>query len=420
MRKLRLVATLAVMGTLLVGCKPLVQGEHGQGVTDTKILIGNTAATSGAFAGVGLPFNAGLNARLDVLNAAGGYKGRKVELKHYDDGFVGTAGYTYTEKLVEDDKVFALVGHFGTPTVSATVDYIQDKGVPMVYAATGINDLYFQKTPGNPVLAVQPIYKTEGRVMVARVFGHADLFGAVAKLGVVYTTDDAGQSIMNGINQQLLAMGKDTSTTKIALDAAAADYNAAADSLKAAGVNAVIVAANQAPYTKFLNAMKDRELEVPVYTSYVSASVAAIPNGFATAKRKIFANAWVDLYTEDGQKGLTDYMAAVNAAKEHGAITEAEHGYAMGAGIAFGIAGYIAGDVFVQGLERLGDKAISWENYIAALEEAPIALPMAAGIDFSEGKRWGIDKLLLLQRDESDVSGFVLAKTGATIDELVA
>lgn len=420
MRKLRLVATLGIMSTLLFGCGPAKTGEHGQGVTDEKILIGNTAATSGIFAGVGLPFNAGLNARLDVLNAAGGYKGRKVELKHYDDGFVGTAGYTYTEKLVEDDKVFALVGHFGTPTVSATVDYIQDKGVPMVYAATGINDLYFQKTPGNPVFAVQPIYKTEGRVMVARVFSHADLFGTVDKLGVVYTTDDAGQSILNGVNQQLLAMGKDNITTKIAIDPAAVDYNAQADALITAGVKAVIVAANQAPFTKFLTAMKDRELEVPVYTSYVSASVAAIPNGIVTAKRKVFANAWVDLYTEAGQAGLADYIADVTAAKEHGAISEDEFGFAMGAGIAYGIAGYIAADVFLSGLERLGDKAITWENYIAALEESPIALPMAAGIDFSEGKRWGIDKLLLLQRDEADQSGFVLAKTGANLDELVA
>ena len=38
----------------------------------------------------------------------------------------------------------------------------------MVYAATGINTLYFEQSVGNPVLAVQPIYLTDGRIMTAR------------------------------------------------------------------------------------------------------------------------------------------------------------------------------------------------------------------------------------------------------------
>ena len=46
-----------------------------QGVTADKILIGNTAATTGAFATVGVPFNAGLEAALKEYNDAGGFRG---------------------------------------------------------------------------------------------------------------------------------------------------------------------------------------------------------------------------------------------------------------------------------------------------------------------------------------------------------
>ena len=103
-----------------------------QGVTETEIVIGNTATTAGAFASVGIPFNAGLNAALKAYNDAGGFHGRSVRLINYNDDFDAANGMTYTQKLVEDDKVFALVGHFGTPTVGATLDYIKEKGVLMV------------------------------------------------------------------------------------------------------------------------------------------------------------------------------------------------------------------------------------------------------------------------------------------------
>ena len=147
-----------------------------QGVTDTTIIVGNTAAVSGAFAGVGIPFNHGVNAYFHSINEAGGVNGRKITLKTYDDEFQADKGLDFTKQLVEQDNIFALVGHFGTPTVGATLDYIQDIGIPMVYAATGINGLYFENSPKNPVFAVQPIYLTDGRLMTARALNEP-LFG---------------------------------------------------------------------------------------------------------------------------------------------------------------------------------------------------------------------------------------------------
>lgn len=425
MRKVRFTAAGLLVATLLVGCgpkeKPYERVNRAQGITDKTVLIGNTAATSGAFASVGVPFNAGLKARLSVYNAAGGLGGRSVELKHYDDEFDATKGLNYTKKLVDDDKVFALVGHFGTNTVGATVDYIMETGVPMVYAATGINDLYFEGSVGNPVMAVQPIYKTEGRVMVARALVEKEKFGAVTKVALVSTSDDAGRSIMEGVDQQVKEMKvANKNITRIVLDPKAADYNAQATQLKNAGVDVIIAAMNQAPFTLLLTALKDREVEVPVYTSYVSASVAAVPNGFTTAKRRIFANTWLDLYTEAGAVGLTQYGADVGAAVVAGALSPDEIA-SLGTGVAYAIAGYLAADLFVQGLARLDlAKPLDWFNYVDAMESKPFDVPMASKIDFGGGQRIGLDSLLLLERDEADESGWVLAAKGESIDSIVA
>ena len=110
--------------------------ELTQGVDTTNhvITVGNTAATSGAFAPVGVPFNYAQEAYFWYFeNHTDGYTdaaGNKytIDFKHYDDGFDGTEGSNLTTKLVEDDKVFALVGHFGSNTVAATMEYVEEMG----------------------------------------------------------------------------------------------------------------------------------------------------------------------------------------------------------------------------------------------------------------------------------------------------
>lgn len=57
-----------------------------QGVDDTTIYVGNTAATTGSYATVGVPFNAGLEAAFKAYNDNGGFQGKSIELIHYDDG----------------------------------------------------------------------------------------------------------------------------------------------------------------------------------------------------------------------------------------------------------------------------------------------------------------------------------------------
>ena len=117
-----------------------------------------------------------------------------INFVHYDDGFDGVAGKTYTQKLVEEDKVFALVGHFGSNTVGAIVDYIEENGVPMVYGVCGVSDLY--NTEKN-IMTVQPIYDTEGQSMVATAFASVEAGGlAATELGVISTTDEAGKGML--------------------------------------------------------------------------------------------------------------------------------------------------------------------------------------------------------------------------------
>ncbi|MBU1093219.1 MAG: InlB B-repeat-containing protein [Firmicutes bacterium] len=372
-----------------------------QGVTDTQILVGNTAATSSYFAVIGVPFNAGIEAYFFQINQAGGINGRTISFIHYDDAYDSTLGMTYTQKLVEEDQVFALVGHFGTPTVSATLDYIQESGIPMVYAATNINELYFHESSGNPIMPVQPIYMTEGRVMTARVLNES-LFGVnldqklglSTQIGVLYTSDSIGLSMKQGIELQALEEDRTSSFIYRAFDPDnLSSLNSSILELKSANVGAVIIASNAVPFMVAIESLNSQHMEAPVFTSYMNATPSAIDMNIDYGFNMYF-NAWLDFMDPDGVGGFSDdcndFMSDMTDA-----------GYSEYTTNSYAIAGYIAASVFIEGLLRVGSSELNWQSYIAALEESPVGIPMGGFVDYSGGKRWGVDSMKLTILDLS-------------------
>jgi len=439
-------------------------GTEVQGVSEDKILIGNTAATSGGYSTVGIPFNLGLNAVLAKYNAAGGFNGKVVELVHYDDEFTAEKGLTYTKKLVEEDKVFALVGHFGTPTVGATVDYIaSESGIPMVYAATGISDLYNTEAKGyeRAIMSVQPIYDAEGRVLLARavsaVEGSYGLGGST--IGVISTTDEAGMGMLSGIEFQAKKLNVDVKYVKTSA-ASGTNHATAVNTLKAAGCDVIIIAANQGPFQEIMGYMRDGGLDnVKVITSYVSANAADLNKlelaGAITETREVYTAAWLDIasdailyapeatniygyYLWEGYKvlaqalgvpGLYD-LGVPGFSAEYWVAAETIYAYALTVDAAnafvysynsYCLAGYIAGMMFVEGLERVkaSGKDLTWLNYIDAMESAPIDIPMGGGVDYANGARLGITDLALNKYDMA-TDNLVTYSGITTLDEIIA
>jgi len=402
------VFALLITLTAFVFVSACVEGDQGievQGVTDTTITVGNTAATSGGLAFVGLPFNAGIEAYFEYVNDNGGVNGRTIEFVHYDDGFDQATGISYTKRLVEEDEVFALVGHFGTPTVSGTLDYINEVGVPMVYAATGINGLYFESSPSNPILAVQPIYKTDGRIMTARAL-FEDVYGtnsdqalaADAKIGVLHTTTDDGVSIKEGIEVEAALAGREDDFVYKSFAADnIANLTTAITELKTEGVSSVIIASNQAPFKAALAQLEAESLHVPVFTSYVNADATSVDNA-TSYSFDIYANAWLDVTSTEGAADSVEFATILTAAGYGPDGTD----YTTNA---FAIAGYVAAYIFVQGLERVGEEELTWNSFIEAMESSPISVPMGGTADFSDGKRWGVTSMSLLKLTPFDVEG---------------
>ena len=382
MKKLLLLAVLFTSIFVLAACGG---GSASQGVTNDRVLVGNTAATSGGLAFVGGPFRDAMNAYFDMVNDAGGVNGRLIEYIQYDDEFNPAQGLSLTQRLVEDDEVFALVGHFGTPTVGATQEYLDDIGIPRVYYATGISALFQPEATGGErgSFPVQPIFDAEGEVMVARAIGEFDAL----RIGVIYTNDDAGRGLLNGIRIRANESSRVLVEAQVAPDAS--DMSTAALQMISGGVDVVIVAANQVPASVAVRALAQQGSTAPVITSYVNADASWL--GLVNeviGTFDIYASAWIDVL--GSPEDLEVYVAEVS--KIDPAL----------AGNAFAFAGWIAAATFVEGLRRVGSDALTWENFIDAMESAPVELPFGVVVDYANSRRVGTQAMAFLKAGRVD------------------
>lgn len=380
--------------------------KYSQGVTDTTVLIANSAATSGSYAPVGVPFNAGIQAYLDMVNAEGGIDGRTIEFLHTDDEFDPVKGKAALQNFVEDEKVFAIVGHFGTPVVGATIEDLKSYGIPAVYFATGIGQLYAQNATTNEegynIFPVQPIYTTEGQIMVARGVGTFD----ATKIGIIYTNDDAGKDMLTGAEEKCKELGIDYVAEQVA--AGSADVSAAVTSIKNSGADFIICAAIQATMPTIVKELAAQGNTAPVITTYVNVSSAIFPlvADDIAGKFDVYGNGWV---AYDDEEALALYQEWV------GKIDES---YSMNA---YAQTGWIAAHFFCEGLRRIEGQDITWENYMNALETGgPIQNPFGAKIDYADGNRAGTQEMNLSKINPDVEDGWELVDGLQSMETLLS
>ena len=98
------------------------------------IKIGLLAPLTGSAAADGLSVQNSLKLAVEKVNAEGGVLGKKVELVTYDDRADGKEAVALARKLIEQDKVVAVVGgSYSTPS-RAMAPIFQEEKIPAVYA----------------------------------------------------------------------------------------------------------------------------------------------------------------------------------------------------------------------------------------------------------------------------------------------
>ena len=125
--------------------------------------------------------------------------GRQVDFKVYDDGYNPANTVQLTRKLVEEDKVFAVVGQLGTEPVLAARPYLNQKKVPQVLVSTGASNWGTQYKEYPWTIGWQQDYIAEGRL-----YGqHIKANHSGKKIAVLYQNDDYGKNYLLGLRSVL-------------------------------------------------------------------------------------------------------------------------------------------------------------------------------------------------------------------------
>jgi len=142
----------------------------------------------------------GIKAYFDYVNEKGGVHGRKLELVTEDDRYEPAVAPAATKKLIEEHKVFALLGYVGTPTGVAHLPVVTQAKVPLVGMFTGAEAL---RAPLNRyVFHVRASYYDETEKIVEQVVSTGG-----KKIAVFYQNDAYGEAGRKGTEMALTKRG---------------------------------------------------------------------------------------------------------------------------------------------------------------------------------------------------------------------
>ena len=112
-----------------------------QGVSKDLILIGTIQDLSGPLAGYGKAVRNGMQKRIDELNEQGSIHGRKLKLLTEDSGYDPKRAVLAAQKLVNQDKIFAMIGHIGTAQNMAAMPVQFQKNVINFFPVTAAREM---------------------------------------------------------------------------------------------------------------------------------------------------------------------------------------------------------------------------------------------------------------------------------------
>ena len=316
------------------------------GVTPNRILLGQAAVFSGPAAQLGIQMRNGVKAYLDYVNANGGVHGRRLDLVTEDDRYEPAVAPAASRRLIEEHKVFALLGYVGTPTGAAHLPVTTQAKVPLVGMFTGAEIL---RVPMNRyVFHVRASYYDETEKIVEQVVSTGG-----KKIAVFYQDDNYGEAGRKGTEIALTKRGMKLHSTGT-VERNTVKVEQAVKAINASEPDAVVMISQYTSCAEFIRQMKKTGSGATFYNvSFVGSKALADAlgaDGSGVAISQVVPFPWgtsvpvVKEYQAAAKKaGFTDYNFSA-------------------------MEGFLTAKVMVEGLRRAG-KNPTREGLVDALEK---------------------------------------------------
>jgi branched-chain amino acid transport system substrate-binding protein len=318
-------AAMVVAVLVVAGCTTPASKTTGDGAAKAKapIKIGAVLSLTGSYAGLGAPERNTLEMEVAAINAAGGVNGAKIELFIEDDATDPAKAQAAAVKLIEQEKVVALIGATGTGQTMGMRGDVDRAGVPQVSIAGGtvitaqFDKLVFQ-TPWSNSLVVPFTLERLKKDGITKIAVIADS-GGFGKDGVDVIKKAVGAYGMTVVSEQLFNAGDTDMTSQLT-------------KIKASGAQAVVMwTAGKEAATVAAN-MKQLGMTVPLVGSHGNArkefvtGAGAAAEGFTFAAGKVLSPEQYGTSTAE-YKVVKDFVDRYTKAYKAAPDTFAGHAY---------------------------------------------------------------------------------------------
>lgn len=354
--------TYRVLG-LAVGALALTQGSAlaqtkvtDQGISASEIVIGTHQDLSGPIKTWGVPVGNGMKMAVEEINAAGGVQGRKLKLVMEDSAYDPKKAVLASQKMIEKDKVFAMIGPMGSPTVLAAQDILFDAGVPQLFPLTAAEFTYkFDAAKPQERLKFNNLLPyTESTRAAVKYLIEAKNF---KKPCIMHQDDEYGKNVLDGFTQQTAAM-KITPASITSYKRGASDFSAQIAKMKADGCDLVTLGTVVRETIGAMVEAKKLGWDV-TFVGATPTNVLEVPALGKEAVEGLYAASGFEIPYEDTAKGkVKDWL--VNYKKAYGADANTQ-----------AMIGYTAVMTFAHYVNKAG-KDLSGKKFLDALESGDV------------------------------------------------
>jgi branched-chain amino acid transport system substrate-binding protein len=354
-----------------------VANAQSASLSDSRIVLGQSAPFTGASEQLGSQFHIGAQAYFAALNAKGGVNGRTIEIKKLDDGYEPERCAANTRQFIADD-VFALFGYIGTPTSLAALPLATEAKLPFFAPFTGAQAL---REPFNRyAIHVRASYFDETAAIVRQITSTG-----IKKIGVFYQNDAYGKTGLDGVTRALKALDLEP-TALGTVERNTIDVAAAVKTIMDQKPEAIVQIGAYKAVSTFVRLARRAGYIGNFYNVSFVGTQALIAELGAEARGVAVSQVMPFPYTPATPLS-GEYLAAI---KDRRGI---EPNYS-------GMEGFVAAKVFTEGVRRAG-RALTREGFINAVQGMQNVNLGGFPVDFGPAKHTGSKfvELTLLTED---------------------
>jgi ABC-type branched-subunit amino acid transport system substrate-binding protein len=283
---------------------------------------------------------------------------------YYDDGYRPQEAVANTKKLVEQDRVFAVIAPQGTPPVVATMEYLEENKVPLLFPFQGSPVTRGRKY----VFSGMTLYDRQSKMMIDYLAGTRK----VKTFGVLYQDDEYGKAFLTAFEKDLgrhgLKMGAAESVKR-----GVTDVSAQIARLQAARPQVTFLVLTPPAGAQ---ALKERQKIGWTETVMVSSGPLTDERYLALAGDAAEGVEGLSLWPDPVSSDLPGVKAYREAMQKHFPKNEPNR---------YSISGYVAAMLFTEGAKRAG-RNLTRDGLVTALEgvkgwDSGILPPLTIGPD---------------------------------------